>query len=135
MNTSTGGAAYSSPFHQYVQPPPFSENGDAGALTKVHADLLIEDAESVLVTGLAGDWCVLDSALNAKALYPEKDIYFVLDALRPAYLPAAAGQKYLKQKNNASQLYNGGIWLHDPADVARVLKQAGVKVIMANQIV
>lgn len=139
MNTSTGAASYTTPFGSgYAQPPPFSTDGGAGELHKdTAADIIgASKASAVLVTGLALDWCVLDTALNARALMPEKKVYIVLDAARPAFLPAGpAVAPYLKA-NNETQCYGaeGGCWLHDPVDVAKVLKQAGVEVIMSSQV-
>lgn len=140
LRNSTGAASYSSLLvNQYTQPPPFGTNGAAGKLlVKKHVDELISsqgDAlQSIIVTGLAADWCVLDTAINARALWPDKDVYFVLDALRPAFLPRGPVDMYLK-KDSSNQLYNDGAWLHDPADVAALLSAAGVKVILSSQIV
>lgn len=138
MTTSTGASSFVSPFGQYVQPPPFSSSGAEGELIKTHANSIVErkgsEVGAILVTGLAGDWCVLDSALNAKAQWPDKEVYFVVDAIRPSYLPKAVAGMYLK-KNPQNQLYKNGAWLHDPVDVAAVLRQAGVKVIKSDQIV
>lgn len=137
MNTSTGAATYTVPFdNQYMQPPPFTTDGSVGSqLTKTTTEELVEQSgvQKILVTGLAGDWCVLDSALNAKAMWPEKDVYIVLDAMRPSYLPAAAASEYLKQ-DPSSQKYDGGAWLHAPSDVKAVMQAAGVKLILSSQI-
>lgn len=137
MNTSTGASTYTVPFgNQYYQPPPFSEDGNPGVNQKQTTEELVSKyaPDSIFVTGLAGDWCVLDTALNAKAYWKEKEVYIILDATRPSYLPAAAAKFYMKA-NATNQEYDGGIWLHDPSDVAAVLRAAGVKLILANQLV
>lgn len=138
MNTSTGAASYSVPFdNQYIQPPRFSRDGSSGiSLTKTSTEDIVAnnlDVNHIIVSGLAGDWCVLDTALNAKAQWPGKDVYIMLDAARPSYLPLAVAKQYLKA-NPASQLYDGGAWLHAPSDVKAVLQAAGVKLIYSSQL-
>lgn len=115
MKTSTGAAAFTSPFDEYTQPPPFSTTGAAGSLVRTHADALVaskgSQVQSILVTGLAGDWCVLDSALNAKALWPDKEVYYVIDSLRPAFLSEEVGGMYLKKENG--ELFSiSSFWLN-----------------------
>jgi hypothetical protein len=123
--------------------PPFSADGAAGAFRKRTAAELVSASgtKTVLVTGLALDWCVLDTAVNTKALHPDLNVFVVIDAARPSFLPKAAATPYLKV-DTAGQCWGGagkggkgaGCWLHDPADIAALLKVAGVGVVTSGQI-
>ena len=140
MVNSTGASSFTYPFPEYIQPaaPPFSTDGASGMFTKRTAAELVHKsgAGAVLVTGLALDWCVLDSAVNARALYPNLPVYVVIDAARPSFLPQVAAKPYLKaDTTNQCSTAAGGCWLHDPADLAKVLAAAKIEIITSDQVV
>ena len=100
-------------------------------------------ARAVLVAGLALDFCVADTAINAKALDPTMDVYVVIDAARPAFLPMEVCETNgFVKRDPSKQILKGGMsdgsdgcWLHDPADFAKVMAVAGIKLITTAQIV
>ena len=135
----------------YVQPPPFGDFVGAGP---ANSDLEVKSAwdvvtgtegvDSIIVTGLALDWCVADTALNAKALNPDLNVYIAMDAARPSFLPMEVCETIgmVKPKDPSNQIFKGGMsdgsdgcWLHDPADFAKVMAVAGIKLITTAQIV
>ena len=72
-----GASAYTLPFGQnYVSAGPSFTDPDrsdySGMYNKQSAENGIRKANpsSIVVSGLAGDWCVLDTAINAAALFP-----------------------------------------------------------------
>lgn len=70
----------------------------------------------LFVTGLALDFCVLDSALNASAARLASDgVFLVVDAARAAHIPGVGGF--------------GSGFLSDPAEVVKKTKMQGVKII------
>jgi hypothetical protein len=75
--------------------------------------LLDEGIERVFTCGLALDFCVFDTAINAKDA-GFKEVVFLLDAARPAHVPG-----YLP--------FYGG-FAHEPSWTGSQLKAAGVKV-------
>ena len=76
----------------------------------------------VFVCGLALDYCVLDTCVNAAAACPELDeIVLVLDASRAAHAPGGGA-------------YGSGFF-SDPADVLRQLRAAGVAILTTASVV
>lgn len=70
----------------------------------------------LFVTGLALDFCVLDSALNASAAgLAQEGVYLVVDAARAAYIPGVG-------------TFGSG-FLSDPAEVVKKTVAQGVKLI------
>lgn len=71
-------------------------------------------AKRMFVTGLAMDFCVLDTALNAASIRVVPDgIYMPVEATRAAYILGVG--KF------------GGGFLTDPKDIVHKTKLAGVK--------
>uniref|UniRef100_A0A7S2S014 Isochorismatase-like domain-containing protein n=1 Tax=Mucochytrium quahogii TaxID=96639 RepID=A0A7S2S014_9STRA len=126
----------------YVQPPQFTsldgyKHNDT-LLTRAPVAELVRNVSKVLVTGLALDWCVLDTALNAKAAFPSKDIYIILDSARPSFLPKQVAVNYLSGNVTlqAEQCISGeGCWLHAPSLIGKLLQKAGIRLIFSNQLV
>jgi nicotinamidase-related amidase len=78
---------------------------------------LLKGKRRLLVCGLALDFCVLDTCLNAKAV-GFGEVCVVLDAARAAHIPGLGE--------------HGTGFLSDPAEVVAKLRAAGVKIIAAS---
>eukprot|EP00735_Rhodelphis_limneticus_P007259 TRINITY_DN19770_c0_g1::TRINITY_DN19770_c0_g1_i1::g.11356::m.11356 TRINITY_DN19770_c0_g1::TRINITY_DN19770_c0_g1_i1::g.11356 ORF type:complete len:353 (+),score=25.58,sp/P21369/PNCA_ECOLI/32.39/3e-12,Isochorismatase/PF00857.15/3.8e-12,Isochorismatase/PF00857.15/5.6e-05 TRINITY_DN19770_c0_g1_i1:48-1106(+) len=73
----------------------------------------------LFICGLAFDYCVLDTALNARA-YGFTEVYIVYDAARAAYSPGVG--KY------------GSGFFQDPKEIVKKLQDAGVKCLLSTQL-
>ena len=54
---------------------------------KVHYNNLLTDVDTIEVCGLAGDYCVRDTATSLANMFPDKQIYILNDYTRYAVLP------------------------------------------------
>jgi len=77
-------------------------------------DAVIPKQGRLLVVGLAMDFCVLDSCVNA-SMMGYKDIFVAADATRPAYIP-------------------GPGFLTPPDFLVNKFKEAGVKFVMSKSV-
>ena len=97
------------------------EVGDDGEAVPRRGQLsmekLLKGKRRLLVCGLALDFCVLDTCLNAKAC-GFGEVCVVLDAARAAHIPGLGE--------------HGTGFLSDPAEVVAKLRAAGVKIIAAS---
>jgi nicotinamidase-related amidase len=84
---------------------------------RMEDDLLDDGVEQVFICGLAGDFCVLDSAINLRRQRPDLDIYVVFNRIRFAFGPGA---------DLASRL------MVDPASIVKKYKQHRIKLIWSS---
>merc|ERR1712166_1000632 len=84
--------------------------------TSLKEELAAAGIKRLFVTGLALDFCVLDSALNASAAgLAQENVFLVVDAARAAYIPGVGSF--------------GSGFLSDPGEVVKKTVAQGVKLI------
>ena len=89
---------------------------------------------NLFVCGIVSDFCVLDTLVMAKKSGRFQEVYFVVDASRPAYEPLRGGEFQERYPQWQEPKYGSGFML-DPTQLARTLKDLGVKMIMSQEIV
>jgi len=77
-------------------------------------------AERIFVCGLALDFCVLDTALNAAGLHVAPETYIVVDAARSAHIEGVG-------------TFGSG-FLSDPKDIVHKTEEQGVKLCLSAEI-
>lgn len=63
-----------------------------------------DDIKTIYIVGLAGDFCVCDTAINLAIGYPDKTIYVLYDYCRNACIPFAKGSKYTVNYDDTTDL-------------------------------
>lgn len=158
MNTGTGARNFDDgAFAGGVLAPPavtfhrFSPGDDFSAGWEPNQELLWDQSHqtveligrpgTVFVTGLALDWCVLDTALNYKALNPKAAVYIVLDAARPSFLPRTVSLQdgYISDEDAQCVTATPGIsdedgcFLLNPEYVGQLIRAAEISIIFSDQ--
>ena len=87
-------------------------------LTREPLALQLHGQQRLFVTGLAKDFCVLDTALNAHGLVLE--VYVIDEATRAAHTPGVGGF--------------GSGFLSDPAHIVKKIGEKNVKMIKSDQL-
>lgn len=91
--------------------------------TTIKRKITENKTKQIFVTGLAGDYCVMDTAINLAQLLDDVEVYIVLDLTRFAWLPL---------KLPIGIPYNEGTFLTKPSDFFEKVNKAGVKLITTN---
>lgn len=81
----------------------------------------------IYVVGLAGDFCVLDTVRNLKQAFPDKEVYFVLNHTRFAWLPSYIPYSENNVKSYPAPEIEGGRFLTHPQYVYNMVKGVGAK--------
>jgi len=104
---------------------------DVMAYTNDHGNKTVQmlikgEDRSLFICGLALDYCVLDTAINARNVTPQYlNVYIVFDLARAAYIPGF-GEFGIDDKKG---------WLQDPAGIAQKLHANGIKLIFSDKMV
>ena len=93
-----------------------------------------EDIEHVYVCGLAGDWCVLDTCINLKKHFPEKEVYFLTDFTKFSRLQTFVIVDILKKGDRYKQYPvsdedENEFYLNHPNMVSHLLQNVGVRIV------
>jgi len=118
----------------YPDPGCFDENQLTGenhgrlvridSIIKTHVDVGLFD--QIIISGLAGDYCVMDTACNLADLLKGQNIriYIVIDLTRFAWLPGSA----------PGYRFKDGSFLTDPGDFWRKISSRGIRLIDSSSI-
>lgn len=81
---------------------------------------MMQGSKRLFCCVLAGDFCVLDSALNAATsnIFPGSQVFHVYDATRAAHIPGIGAF--------------GSGFLSDPKDIVEKLRTTGVRFLMTD---
>ena len=80
-----------------------------------YINMKLVNIDKIFVVGLAGDFCVLDTVKNLKNIFTDKEIYYVINYTRVAWIPG-------KNNNNSNLNFNGGHFLTPPDTIAELGK-------------
>lgn len=94
--------------------------------SKIRPKGLDSSIKNLFFTGLAADFCVLDSAINAKALRPDLNVYIIYDLTRYAWLDDADG--------GFGHEYAGGRFITSVFEIANKYQEMGIKLIHSSQL-
>lgn len=99
--------------HMNSPPDLLAIHGDGKDRGKKSLQDILQNAKRIFVCGLALDFCVSDTCINAKALGVQAEVYMLLDLARAAHIPGVGNF--------------GTGFLQDPKQVLGNLEKAGVK--------
>jgi len=114
-------------FQSFIQ----NDNNKSKYLSITDKLKTIKKVGDIYVTGLAGDYCVLDTATNLRNIFPTNNIYYVINYTRVAWIknspPPPSPPPSPPPPPPIRLQYNNGFFLTDPMNLKSKLDKHGIK--------